>query len=302
LIPASCVASAVSLCLGTGCDWREESRDKGLTLTLGQRSGICGMNAPTKHVTRTAVSANGLRKAYGEKVVLDGVDLGIGEGEVFALLGPNGAGKTTIVQILSTLIPARPASWGTTCAARRTPAAYSGGMKRRLDIDVVRRVVAGLEPALRDRQGTHGGLVKDVAPPTLRRGILVRQLPPDRVDLRHRRHRTRAMKGSGSAPPAWPWAFTHAGYWRSWRDLSVRSKLWRADGRRRSCPIRAPWNGQQGSTAVNQPAISPPSVLVRPRTPLPIVQINTIPKLTVDLRQLADAIAAAQNTAGGRYS
>jgi ABC-2 type transport system ATP-binding protein len=47
-----------------------------------------------------------LRKAYGEKVVLDGVDLSIGEGEVFALLGPNGAGKTTIVRILSTVISA----------------------------------------------------------------------------------------------------------------------------------------------------------------------------------------------------
>jgi ABC-2 type transport system ATP-binding protein len=46
------------------------------------------MNAPTKHATRTAISANGLRKSYGEKVVLDGVDLSIGEGEVFALLGP----------------------------------------------------------------------------------------------------------------------------------------------------------------------------------------------------------------------
>ena len=65
-----------------------------------------GMNALTKQASRTAVSANGLRKAYGEKVVLDGVDLSIGEGEVFALLGPNGAGKTTTVQILSTLIPA----------------------------------------------------------------------------------------------------------------------------------------------------------------------------------------------------
>jgi ABC-2 type transport system ATP-binding protein len=64
------------------------------------------MNAMTKHATRAAVSVNGLRKAYGEKVVLDGVDLSIGEGEVFALLGPNGAGKTTAVKILSTLIPA----------------------------------------------------------------------------------------------------------------------------------------------------------------------------------------------------
>jgi ABC-2 type transport system ATP-binding protein len=64
------------------------------------------MTALTNHATRTAVSANGLRKAYKEKVVLDGVDLWIGEGEVVALLGPNGAGKTTAVQILSTLIPA----------------------------------------------------------------------------------------------------------------------------------------------------------------------------------------------------
>ena len=42
----------------------------------------------------------------GELRVIDGVDLDIGEGEVFALLGPNGAGKTTTVRILSTLIPA----------------------------------------------------------------------------------------------------------------------------------------------------------------------------------------------------
>ncbi len=154
------------------------------------------MNALTKQETRTAVSVNGLRKAYGEKVVLDGVDLSIGEGEVFALLGPNGAGKTTIVRILSTLIPADagtasvmghdlraeagavravigvtgqfsavdnlltgeenlilmgrllhlPATERRTRtarllerfelgeAARQTPATYSGGMKRRLDI------------------------------------------------------------------------------------------------------------------------------------------------------------------------
>src|ERR1700674_221802 len=64
------------------------------------------MNVLTKHATRTAVFVNGLRKAYGEKIVLDDVDLTIGEGEVLALLGPNGAGKTTIVRILSTLIQA----------------------------------------------------------------------------------------------------------------------------------------------------------------------------------------------------
>ncbi|WP_329097299.1 ATP-binding cassette domain-containing protein [Streptomyces sp. NBC_01439] len=54
----------------------------------------------------TAVSAVGLRKSYGEKLVLDGIDLHIPAGSVFALLGPNGAGKTSAVKILSTLITA----------------------------------------------------------------------------------------------------------------------------------------------------------------------------------------------------
>ncbi|MFH8224248.1 ATP-binding cassette domain-containing protein [Streptomyces sp. NPDC018057] len=53
-----------------------------------------------------AVSAVGLRKAYGGKAVLDGIDLRIPAGSVFALLGPNGAGKTTTVKILTTLITA----------------------------------------------------------------------------------------------------------------------------------------------------------------------------------------------------
>ncbi|MGW8357997.1 ATP-binding cassette domain-containing protein [Streptomyces wedmorensis] len=51
-----------------------------------------------------AIAANGLRKSYGDKTVLDGIDLTVPEGTVFALLGPNGAGKTTAVKILSTLI------------------------------------------------------------------------------------------------------------------------------------------------------------------------------------------------------
>ena len=154
------------------------------------------MNAMTNDPTRNAVSASGLQKTYGKRVVLDAVDLTIGEGEVFALLGPNGAGKTTIVRILSTLILADagtatvmgydlrgqagtvrgvigvtgqfsavddlltgeenlllmgrllhlPATERRTRAsemlarfdlleaARQTPATYSGGMKRRLDL------------------------------------------------------------------------------------------------------------------------------------------------------------------------
>jgi ABC-2 type transport system ATP-binding protein len=56
--------------------------------------------------TSPAIMATGLRKSYAEKVVLDGIDLTVAEGTIFALLGPNGAGKTTAVQILSTLIAA----------------------------------------------------------------------------------------------------------------------------------------------------------------------------------------------------
>ena len=56
--------------------------------------------------SRPAIRTTGLRKSFGDTVVLDGIDLRVAEGAVFALLGPNGAGKTTMVQILSTLIGA----------------------------------------------------------------------------------------------------------------------------------------------------------------------------------------------------
>ncbi|GAB3567681.1 daunorubicin resistance protein DrrA family ABC transporter ATP-binding protein [Amycolatopsis endophytica] len=51
-----------------------------------------------------AIEVAGMRKAFGDKVVLDGIDLRIPAGSIFALLGPNGAGKTTMVQILSTYL------------------------------------------------------------------------------------------------------------------------------------------------------------------------------------------------------
>jgi ABC-2 type transport system ATP-binding protein len=53
---------------------------------------------------QAAIAATGLRKSYGDTLALDGVDLQVAEGTIFALLGPNGAGKTTAVQILSSLI------------------------------------------------------------------------------------------------------------------------------------------------------------------------------------------------------
>jgi ABC-2 type transport system ATP-binding protein len=75
-------------------------------------------NSPTPHhITESekpvtinpaipAISAQAVRKSFGEHIVLDGVDLTVAEGTIYALLGPNGAGKTTMVRILSTLITA----------------------------------------------------------------------------------------------------------------------------------------------------------------------------------------------------
>jgi ABC-2 type transport system ATP-binding protein len=56
--------------------------------------------------SRPAIQAAGLRKSFGDKLVLDGIDLDVPSGTIFSLLGPNGAGKTTTVHILSTLIGA----------------------------------------------------------------------------------------------------------------------------------------------------------------------------------------------------
>jgi ABC-2 type transport system ATP-binding protein len=55
-------------------------------------------------MTDVAIEATGLAKAYGDTRVLQGVDLSVRRGEIFALLGSNGAGKTTTVNILATLL------------------------------------------------------------------------------------------------------------------------------------------------------------------------------------------------------
>src|SRR3984885_13748501 len=57
-------------------------------------------------MTSSAIAVSGLRKAYGDKAVLDGIDLDVPSGTVFSLLGPNGAGKTTTVNVLTTLVKA----------------------------------------------------------------------------------------------------------------------------------------------------------------------------------------------------
>lgn len=57
-------------------------------------------------MTNLAIEARGLRKSFGDHVVLDEIDLAVPEGSVFALIGPNGSGKTTTVWVLSAILPA----------------------------------------------------------------------------------------------------------------------------------------------------------------------------------------------------
>ena len=63
-------------------------------------AGVRGGPHPGDPIDPTAaISIRGLAKRYGEFVAVDGLDLDIRRGEIFALLGPNGAGKTTTVEI-----------------------------------------------------------------------------------------------------------------------------------------------------------------------------------------------------------
>lgn len=87
------------------------------------------------------VQAQGLTRTFGHFVAVDGVDLEVQQGEVFALLGPNGAGKTTTIKMLITLLPPSAGRveaalhfMGLQEAAGRLVRTYSGGMVRRLEI------------------------------------------------------------------------------------------------------------------------------------------------------------------------
>jgi ABC-2 type transport system ATP-binding protein len=55
--------------------------------------------------TTTAIEAVGLVKTFGQLRAVDGIDLEVGQGEIFGVLGPNGAGKTTALKMLATLLP-----------------------------------------------------------------------------------------------------------------------------------------------------------------------------------------------------
>ncbi|MGN6216084.1 MAG: ATP-binding cassette domain-containing protein, partial [Solirubrobacterales bacterium] len=51
-----------------------------------------------------AIVVAGLERAFGEVRAVQGIDLEVGEGEIYGFLGPNGAGKTTTVRMLTTLL------------------------------------------------------------------------------------------------------------------------------------------------------------------------------------------------------
>jgi ABC-2 type transport system ATP-binding protein len=80
----------------------------------GACQGRVSGGAESSGMRDSAIAVSGLRKAYGDKTVLDGIDLDVRAGTVFSLLGPNGAGKTTTVNVLTTLMKA---DGGTACVA-----------------------------------------------------------------------------------------------------------------------------------------------------------------------------------------
>jgi ABC-2 type transport system ATP-binding protein len=77
------------------------------------------------------VEASAITKTFGDHRALDGVDLQIEGGSVFALLGPNGAGKTTMVRVLATLT--RPDS-GSATVAGHDLIADPLGVKRQISL------------------------------------------------------------------------------------------------------------------------------------------------------------------------
>ena len=103
-----------------------------------------------------AIVIEGLRKSYGETAAVDGIDLTVDEGEIFALLGPNGAGKTTTVEILEgfrerdsgsvTVLGTDPAEGGRAFRRRVGIVLQSSGIDQFLTVREVVALYAGYYP------------------------------------------------------------------------------------------------------------------------------------------------------------
>ncbi len=78
-----------------------------------------------------AIEVTGLRKSYGQREVLHGIDFAVERGEVFALLGPNGAGKTTTVEILEGY---RSRDGGAVSVLAEDPARAGSGFRARIGV------------------------------------------------------------------------------------------------------------------------------------------------------------------------
>ena len=110
------------------------------------------------------IEARGLVKRYGAVTALDGVDVQVASGTIYALLGPNGAGKTTTINILATLT--RPtAGWAR--VAGHDVVREPGAVRRRIGVTFQE---TALDPDLTGRQvlDIHGRLYRQ--PRDLRRG------------------------------------------------------------------------------------------------------------------------------------
>ncbi|MFY9714521.1 MAG: ATP-binding cassette domain-containing protein [Microbacterium sp.] len=79
----------------------------------------------------TAIHVRGLRQSFGDRTVIDDLDITVSRGEVFALLGPNGAGKTTVINILTTLTRA---DAGTVSVAGFDVRTQSGQVQQRISL------------------------------------------------------------------------------------------------------------------------------------------------------------------------
>jgi len=90
-----------------------------------------GATATGAIISGAAISARGLRKSFGGKTVLDGIDLTVAPGTILALLGPNGAGKTTAVHLLTTYL--RPDA-GEIRIAGRDPAQDPQAVRRAIGV------------------------------------------------------------------------------------------------------------------------------------------------------------------------
>src|SRR6266700_37708 len=97
----------------------------GITEERGQRA------AAARADLEPVVSVRGLVKRYGRRTAVDGIDLDVHRGEIFAFLGPNGAGKTTTVEILEGF---RQRTEGEVSVLGRDPATAPGAWRDRVGV------------------------------------------------------------------------------------------------------------------------------------------------------------------------